>query len=479
MFKEIFKRQLIEDIMNYRLLANLVLIMVTVVAFTLIFVNYYRNLEEKYNKTTAENDRRLTEFTKDPIPNVTNAVLEFPMKPRAERFISESNEDELPPGFFFIMDRNVVKILNRNQETGGVLMYEPVSKMTQFSSNLSYSADLTFIIQFLLSFFAIALSFNAATEEREKGTLRLVLSNSTKRASFLLSKYFSTMVTIGLPLLLGLILSILLLQAFAITPISSSVVGEYSLFFVVALVYLSVFVLLGMLCSVFSHSSKHSVVLCLIIWVFLVIIFPKASGLVLNMKRFDMPTEEQINKVIESKRAEINKEYQDRIPADYRENPYKYQRDRLILEIRAEMNRSVQDTYDNYLRKKIATIHTLRAVNFVSPASLFEYSASCVAGTGLFHYEHLWAQVKQYGSDFISYIKGEKAMRENSSPFYFDYLALSERKFEFNSLPKFGEKDVRAGERLKDALTYVSLLIFYNLFLFTFVFYKFRNYDVR
>lgn len=479
LFKQIFKRQLTEDILSYRFLVNLILILFTVVGFSLIFANYFRDLQERYAKTVAENDKRLADFVKEPIPNVTNAVLEFPMEPKAGLFISEGSEDRLPPGFFFIMYPYTVKILARNQETGGILMYEPVSKMTQFSSNLSYSPDLTFIVQFLLSFFAIVLSFNAATEEKEKGTLRLVLSNPTKRASLIFSKYLSTLVTIGLPLLLGLILSILLLSAFGIMPISSVVVTEFLLFFVVSLVLVSSFVLLGMLCSVFSHSSKNSLVLSLIVWVFLVVIFPKASGLILNMKRFDIPTEEQINKRIDSTRAELSKKYKNQIPADYNENPYKYERDRLVLNIRAERDKSIQDIYDDVLRKKISAIQTLRAVNFISPASLYEYSVSSIAGTGLFHLQHLWTQVRQYGSDFVTQIKGEKATRENSSPFYFDYLALSEKKLDFNALLKFKERYTQPGDRLKDALPYIGLLVLYNLLLFVLVFYKFQNYDVR
>lgn len=479
MFKQIFKRQLTEDILSYRFLVNLILILFTVIGFSLIFANYFRDLQERYAKTVVENDKRLADFAREPISNVTNAVLEFPMEPRAELFISEGSEDRLPPGFFFIMDRDIVKILSRNQETGGILMYEPVSKMTQFSSNLSYSPDLMFIVEFLLSFFAIVLSFNAATEEKEKGTLRLVLSNPAKRASFLLSKYLSTLMTIGLPLLLGLILSILLLLEFGIMPISSSVITEFLLFFLVSLVFVSAFVLLGMLCSVFSQSSKNSLVLSLIVWVFLVVVFPKAFGLILNMKRFDIPTEEQINKRIDSRRAKISKKYKDQMPADYSSNSYKYDRDPLILTITAEMNKARQDINDDILRKKISTIQTLRAVNFISPASLYGYSVSSIVGTGLSHFQHLWTQVKQYGSDFISQIKGEKATREHSSPFYFDYLALGEKKLEFNALLKFKEKETRFGDRLNDSLPYLGLLALYNLFLFAFVFYKFQNYDVR
>jgi hypothetical protein len=121
----------------------------------------------------------------------------------------------------------------------------------------------------------------------------------------------------------------------------------------------------------------------------------------------------------------------------------------------------------------------LRKLNFLSPASLFGYSASSIAGTGIFHFQKLWEQVKQYRNQYLEFFKAEDGKDPESFHVYFHPDYLSRKPVDFNKIPKFEEKEIGAGERIREVLPYILLLILYNLLLFVLVFYKFQECDVR
>ena len=475
MFKDLIKRQLIEDIMSFKFLINIVLILASVIIFSLIFINNYHNLLDTYSKSRMNNEKILMAFSKTPSSNLEDVTLYCLMEPRTERLISDAYEEKMPQGFLLTARPYLIQFKKQAEE----VMYTQISKRELLSSAFSYSPDLTFIIQFLLSFFAIVLTFNAVSAEKENGTLRLVFSNSFKGAYFVLAKYVSAFITICLPLLLGLILSLTLLAALALAPFYSSLVLNFLSFLIISLLYLSVFILIGILCSIIGHSSKMSLVLSLLSWIFLVIIIPKASGMLLSLKRFDVPAEEEIRelafKAEDATIARMNKQMPENSMKGFDEDRKKERK----LRLNYERDKSAQDIYDFYLRKKLSAIKTIRAINYVSPASLFEFSASSMAGTGLSHFENLWQQTRQYGNDFVSFLKDNISTLKKGSYFYPNSDSISNKPIDFNGIPKFEDKKLKLGERMRDALPYIYLLLFYNLFIFIFVLYKFQKYDVR
>ncbi len=465
MLKELWRRQLVEDIVSARFLINFVLVVMTIVVFALLFVGHYQDLERRYSKNAIENDRKLTASSKE-LVNLLSTPLLFVMKPRPNRFIADGYEEKIPQGVSFILKGYTFVI--------GEIKSPP--KAGNPDSSAFYAADLKFAVQFLLSFFAILLTYNALSSEKEKGTLRLVLSNPLRRADVVSAKYLSALMTILLPLLFGIIIGFILLSLSPAVTISSGFVFSVFLFFIFSLLYLSIFILIGLLLSALSHSSKNSLVLCLLVWIFLVAILPKSSGLFLNMKKYDVPTAQKIEELSEQAWREVWGRYSN---ADYRVTTGDAESTRLNARIGLEAHKSRQDVYDFYLQKKIDAVETLRKLNFISPASLFEYAASSVAGTGIFHFQKLWSQVRQYQNQYLEFFKAEDRKDPESFHIYFHPDYLSKKPVDFNTIPKFEEKEIGAGDRLKDAAKYAALLIAYNLLLFILVFYKFQKYDAR
>jgi len=474
MFKEIIKRQLIEDLISFKFLINTIVILCTVVLFSLIFINNYHNIVDDYSRGNISNETTLTSFARAPRTHLGSTALYCTMQPRLELFISEANEGIMPQGFLFSLQPNSIRDIRQEKE----VMYTSISKRDLESPSVTFYPDLTFIVQFLLSFFALVLTFNAVSAEKERGTLRLVYSNSIKSGSFILAKYLAAFLAVFIPLLLGLILGLVLLGLFAAGASFPSLALSFLLFLVISMLYLSIFILIGLLFSTISQNSKTSLVLCLLFWVFAVIIIPKSTGAFLNLKAFNVPTEEEISDL--SSKAE--KSAMERFN---RESPkgQSDQEEETKIEMRLKMNserdKAIQDINDYYLRKKISAITAVRNVNIVSPASLFEYSVSGFTMTGLSHFESVWTRTRQYANEFTSFLRDYASTLKSGSFFYPDEAAVSDKPIDANGIPRFTDSPISSGARTRHALPFVSLLILYNLLLFTVVIYRFQRCDVR
>ena len=60
----------------------------------------------------------------------------------------------------------------------------------------------------LMSFFAILFTFDAIAEERARGTLSLMMSNTVSRGQVLLGKYLGAFLTLMVPLTIGILMNL-------------------------------------------------------------------------------------------------------------------------------------------------------------------------------------------------------------------------------------------------------------------------------
>ncbi|HUU45944.1 MAG TPA: ABC transporter permease subunit, partial [Acidobacteriota bacterium] len=80
--------------------------------------------------------------------------------------------------------------------------------------------DFTFIVQVVLSLFAILFTYDAVSGEREAGTLKLVFANNVPRARYLLAKIAGTWLGLVIPLGIPVLLALLIVQ-FAGVPLTA------------------------------------------------------------------------------------------------------------------------------------------------------------------------------------------------------------------------------------------------------------------
>jgi ABC-type transport system involved in multi-copper enzyme maturation permease subunit len=145
--------------------------------------------------------------------------------------------------------------------------------------------DLMFIVKMAFSLFAILLIYDTICGEKEKGTLKLALSNSLPRDRLLLGKAIGGYISLCVPLLIPLLFSLIYLSMHPSIVLTGEDWQRLGFIFLLFLLYLTVFFCLGMLVSSLTARSSTSLLILLFIWSVWGIVVPKASVIFAGMLR--------------------------------------------------------------------------------------------------------------------------------------------------------------------------------------------------
>ncbi|MBN2814070.1 MAG: ABC transporter permease subunit [Bacteroidales bacterium] len=144
--------------------------------------------------------------------------------------------------------------------------------------NRFFTFDFVSVLIIIISLMAFLFTYDTCTGERESGTLKMMLSNAVSRSTILTGKLLGTLFTL-LPILLfsfGLCLLVILL-----TPSIDFTLSEWiriGMIFLFSMVFLILFMIIGLFVSSHLHHSGTSMVICLLIWVTFLFIVPSLAN---------------------------------------------------------------------------------------------------------------------------------------------------------------------------------------------------------
>ena len=131
------------------------------------------------------------------------------------------------------------------------------------------TVDVVFIFKIVLSALAILFAYNTISGEREDGTLKLVLSNAIPRDTVVFGKYLGGMLSLFPIVLMSLIVALIIALSSRVTAFDGNDIAHIVLIFVVSLLYVSTWYLLGLLLSVWTKTAATTLILSMFIWVLL------------------------------------------------------------------------------------------------------------------------------------------------------------------------------------------------------------------
>jgi len=166
------------------------------------------------------------------------------------------------------------------------------------------SFDLLTIFVFAISLFGILLSYDSICGERERGTLKMLCSNNTKRGVIFTAKFAGGVVILAVPFLLSLISALLVLQFIHGIRFIEIQWVAISLIALLGLLYGALFIGLGMICSTLANRSSVALALALLLWTLSVILIPSAGN---SLAATIVPLEstEGISKFVQESGSEI------------------------------------------------------------------------------------------------------------------------------------------------------------------------------
>lgn len=368
--------------------------------------------------------------------------------------------------------------------------------------------DLGFIIQIVLSLFAILFTYDAVSGEREQGTLRLSFANPVPRVQYILAKFVGSWLGLVIPLLVPVLLGLILvvLSGIALTGqhwIRLMMLGGLSV------IYFTFFILLGIMVSAMTKKSAVGFLILLVTWVTFVLIIPR-MGVMIAGKMVSVPSAaeiegqvdgfskdrwdtymEELTAILEKRQAEMagmteeqRQAYRDEHMWDWMEESDET-RQKVQTDI-AEMSRRLRED----LRSKQAIQERLAfALSRVSPSSAFQLAAMTITGTSIDIKTRYEKSLERYQPIFADYTSrkakedgdggGRISISMSSDAGLQFQLGKGGGKLEVSDMPQYQPPVVTASQLFASTLLDVVLLSFFSLLALAGTFVVFLKYDVR
>jgi ABC-type transport system involved in multi-copper enzyme maturation permease subunit len=474
MIRHIIRKELLENLLSLRFVLSLLLIICLYAAIGFIFVSKYTRQTDDYWKRTNENTAAFSERAGQ-LYKLAFYEQEIWRKPKPLSLCVEGFERYLPNYFNSSLFRTALP---------------EVRSRSNFLLPNFCDIDWVFIISTPLSFVVLLFTYDSFCGERQAGTLRLILSGSIPRHKILLGKYIGAILTLGIPLLMGFLINLIIVISSDIVKLGS---GEWLRIIGIALIsflYLSMFLLLGMFVSSRTAHSANSIIILLLVWVGLVVLLPRLGRIVSDIHYKSPSLTEFRKKIVESK----DQIFREMRTGKFGKNAFESHPDRnhpsnnppAAARFWNAFFASAAQVYEQHYNKMLTQAFASRNFACISPAVIYQRASETIAGTGINRCASLHQQIKQYQQDLKEFILSKDAEDPDSLHllFAFEYAvgnwqAISNKPVDFDTVPKFQERDLSLGQSVKLAIWDIGLLVLFNLVFFAASFVSFLRYDVR
>ena len=374
--------------------------------------------------------------------------------------------------------------------------------------NIFSSIDFTVIFQVVMSLLALLFSYDAISREKEAGTLRLTLSCAVPRSTLLLGKYIAGMASICLPLIASFVAGLLVIQFSPYVSFSNSDWTRILLIFLLSMLYVSLFFLIGLFLSTRTHRPSITLMLSMCVWVLFVLIVPNLTVLLVEHAS-PIQSEEPYKKQAGEQWKEFGAEVKDYLKDRGVENPLEraslsgsggssgtndYDSGESVSASGFRSEEGVSFAQECYgfkenLRTQYAdriwqirkayldenpNRQSLLALNIsrISPAAIYYNAAAILAETDLGNFWEFMEQTRQYRREWVEYLRDEKIF---SSRRWF--TTEFEEPFDLSRIPRFKEQSEGISGSLQRAVPDIMILAVLNILLFMGAFISFLRYD--
>ena len=336
--------------------------------------------------------------------------------------------------------------------------------------------DWGFVTAVLLSFMGILFTFDAISGEQERGTLRLMLSNSISRNAVICGKFLGAFFTIAMPFLIGAIVSISIIYLSEAVLFNGSHWVRLGLIICVALIYTSIFIFLGILVSSRVRESSTSLAILLLIWTVWVVLLPNALGSLGN-RLHARPSAREFMVQARDSREDLQIRYFARI----KEPPRRETPATIATALGAEYINKDAELRDRlhagYLSAELRQIQTARSLTRISPAAIVQYAFEGLAGTGLPRHLDFISQTRQYARQFRQFLIDTDRADPESPHAIGIPEGTSQKPVNFDAVPKFEDQHHFSAD-FNAAIMDLLLLILFLLVLFVSTFLSFLHTEI-
>jgi ABC-type transport system involved in multi-copper enzyme maturation permease subunit len=475
MIRTIVRKEILGNILSFRFVVTLALLLIVVPVTTFVLTNDYLKKVEDASLRRAEIETYLRSYAHfNRIGNILRATeppIPFQTLVRglsADVNLAEFDDDPLPVMFPLV--------------------------------------DLVFVVAILMSLVALIFAYDAVSGEKEDGTLKLMLANGLTRPNVVLAKVAGGGLTLLVPFLMSLIVGLLVILVHPGVDWKAADWGALGLITLGTVFYVMLFYALGVFISARHHASSASIMTSLLVWVLLVLVVPSLSPYVAS---FLSPTPSRIQVEREAERLgdterddlgrKLEAERMRELVAKYpvlnerlseADKKRLMERDPAAREAFEAATKAAQGAWDEANRiqgdkidavrraaaqKEEAQTELARLISMVSPLAIFTYLATDLSSTGLRNGAYFGRISGVWDRAFWDYARKKIAELQAKDPtvdWWNTAVDMSDR-------PRFEYREETLGGRVQAALPGFLLLLGYGLVFFVLAYVSFLNYDVR
>ncbi len=465
--KTIIKKELLDHLQSIQFSVLVVISIILFLANGIIFVKKFDAQNSWYNEQIAKLYQQ---------PSTMGTALFA--KPNSLIFMAEGGDKYRPAGYQLYPK--------------GRLSTMP-GKVRNFKMPDIPELDWAFIIKIIFTLYVLLLGYSSISGEKEQGTLRLILSNSHGRVKYLVSKYIAIILTVSIPLLIAVLISLIILGVSIPQVLTLNNLFRILSMLILAFAYLSIFAFLSLLISSLIHQSSLVLLILLAVWILFAIIIPNVPN-ILSEEFSKVPSEyetaNQIGPLIQKQVWEGITKIREQV--DQGKIKTEEELKRLTDEAFEQGQQDLAKHYKSYNDAMKQRAMMARNLARISPTALFQFASESIAQAGLIQEERFEKDARNYSSIYDDYILKKVGRVVGTSPWSFStnielngksiYIG-SPQPEEYNGdksdFPKFEESKPSIVRSLKNALLDLAGLILWNLVLAVLAFVAFIRCDIR
>ena len=456
MIWHITKRELYDNLNSLRFALTTLLLLGLMLINAIVHLQEHPVRMQKYHDAVTESLNHLRSRT-----NLYNIAQGGPgylyKKPSSLNFCADGGEeflaDNVHGGFYAWATDGLAGFWQ--------LDYMPATLNSKNIRPDTIKIDWGFVIGYVLSLIAILFTFDSISGERERGTLRLTLANSVPRHTVLICKFLGALISISIPFTLAILMNLLVISTASEVQLGTGAWSRLAIIFSVAILYLCLFLTLGLLVSSRVRQSAASLVILLLMWVTFVVFMPStvasiASGFSASMTydQFDQRARQLVN--------ELRGKYEDRLEGT-REDPAKKMElaGEYVIKDVTERERLSQE----YLTQQHAQIQLARSVTRISPVVLVQHLLEVFAGTGFERHQQFVENVQRYAREYRGFVSDMDSADPESLHIIGTYEGMSKKPISPESIPVFEDTLSLSRDFNAAAIDLLLLTLFFVVFL--------------
>ena len=326
-------------------------------------------------------------------PRPSTISTELYVSPNPLLFIAEGGEKYTPYGYT-VRPGGVTEILHTNPRN---------YKLPDIPE-----IDWLFIVSIIFSLCIILFGHNLISGEKQQGTLTLILSNPVSRIKLLMLKYCSLMITIMIPISIGIIISYIIIILYSPHVLTGDTIVRIFIMYCATFLFLSLFAFLSLMVSSIVGQSSIGLLVLLLIW--LIFVFEPHAAFLVAEQISNVPGELELTNrketIIRNYVITNVNEYQDPSSPNFKgyfDSEEKAQK--ALYPVMNKTHKHIQEIYDVNENSLIESLKTVRNISRLSPVGLFQDISKNVACSGILAIKSFISDVKVFSGRYDEFIQ--------------------------------------------------------------------------